>query len=523
MTEQTRTYQTRLVLTPEQASCLDRYADLYGRLERTLFARLVAGESLNNLKRRFIAEFGVTARQFNAMAASVRGKIRAAQKTLGRRIESMKRRIRRAERVLARGADPAKHHQKKRRLATLKARLARLEKDRSAGKVRIGFGGRRLFRKQFALAANGFGSHREWLSAWRKARSAQFFVIGSKDETAGCQGCVATVEDGTVSLRLRLPNALGAGKYLRIAGLRFAYGHDTIVAAIQNNLGGDQDTRRAISYRFVRDAKGWRVSVTVAIPKVPIVSRRDAGVIGVDVNSDRLSVTETDRFGNPIGSWSIPCVTYGCTRNRRAAVIGNAVERVMGIASDRRKPIAIEKLDFSQKKASLEGKSARYCRTLSAFAYAQIHATLRARAYDAGIEVLETNPAFSSIIGKHKFQSRYGLSAHGAAAAVLARRVNGFGERLPRRLQVTLPLPVRNRGRHVWSLWAAVARRDRAAHVVQRRPGRRPRSRAAPVEGKARPATPLPLAGESPARESSPAPFGGRCGREVVSIFSGTV
>ena len=38
----------------------------------------------------------------------------------------------------------------------------------------------------------------------------EFFVLGSKDERAGCQLCVATVQDdGTLTLRLRLPDALG--------------------------------------------------------------------------------------------------------------------------------------------------------------------------------------------------------------------------------------------------------------------------------------------------------------------------
>ena len=53
------------------------------------------------------------------------------------------------------------------------------------------FGGRKLFNAQFDLAANGYESLGEWREDWRSARSSQFFVIGSKDETGGCQGCVA--------------------------------------------------------------------------------------------------------------------------------------------------------------------------------------------------------------------------------------------------------------------------------------------------------------------------------------------
>ena len=35
---------------------------------------------------------------------------------------------------------------------------------------------------------------------WQDARSDEFFVLGSRDETGGCQLCVSTVaEDGTLT------------------------------------------------------------------------------------------------------------------------------------------------------------------------------------------------------------------------------------------------------------------------------------------------------------------------------------
>ena len=78
--------------------------------------------------------------------------------------------------------------------------------------------------KQHELEANGYDSHEEWLSDWRDARSDEFFVLGSRDETAGCQLCVANVaDDGTLTLRLRMPDCLAEqyGKYLVIGGCRF--------------------------------------------------------------------------------------------------------------------------------------------------------------------------------------------------------------------------------------------------------------------------------------------------------------
>jgi hypothetical protein len=166
-----RTYQTRLDLSCEQAALLDAYAALYGQAERSLFARLSAGESLNLLKREFIGGLGITARQFNALAAGVRGKIASVKAVRDRLIEVAKRRIKRAAEVLTEITDKWKRHQKKRRIATLKARLANLESERDAGKMSICFGSRKLFREQFALEKNDFGVAR------RVAQSPLFPVL----------------------------------------------------------------------------------------------------------------------------------------------------------------------------------------------------------------------------------------------------------------------------------------------------------------------------------------------------------
>ena len=70
-------------------------------------------------------------------------------------------------------------------------------------------------------------------------------------------------------------------------------------------------------------------------------------------------------------------------------------EQVMAYACESRKPIVIEKLDFRQKKAALEGESRRYSRMLSSFSYGKIKAYFISRGYRQGVEVHQVNPAFS--------------------------------------------------------------------------------------------------------------------------------
>ena len=75
---------------------------------------------------------------------------------------------------------------------------------------------------------------------------------------------------------------------------------------------------QAISYRFKRDARGWRVFATTEMVKAPVLTDRSLGAIGVDLNADHLAVTETDRSGNFVNTFSVPLVTYGksCSSGR---------------------------------------------------------------------------------------------------------------------------------------------------------------------------------------------------------------
>ena len=507
------TYQTRVSCygSVERAAgdaALSAYGELYGRVQRRLFADVAAGSSAVSLKGAYLKQYGIPARMFNGVRVSLEGKVASVREQQKLRLDDMQRRIARAERQVSNAADYGRLdqvHQKKRRLASLRHRLSVLEADIAAGRVRLCFGSKRLWRKQHALEANGYQGHEEWLKDWREARSDEFFVLGSRDETAGCQLCVASVaDDGTLTLRLRMPDCLARqhGKYLIIEGVWFAYGHEQVLAALLSNADyvayrhehGEKGARatglgQAVSYRFKRDEKGWRVFATTSVMEVPVVTDQRRGALGVDLNVDHLAVAETDASGNCVNAWPVPLVTYGKNTRQAEAVIGDAVASVVSYAKEAGKPIVIEKLDFRQKKVVLEGESRRYSRMLSSFSYGKAKAYFVSRGYREGVEVHQVNPAYSSVIGRVKFMERYGLSVHQAAALVLARRLLGCSERIPRwracpvgnGVQVAFTVPVRKRVKHVWTYWGAVLSQLRPALAAQHRLGRR-RRRPNPVQ-----------------------------------------
>ena len=335
------------------------------------------------------------------------------------------------------------------------------------------FGSKDLFHAQFNLEENGYASHGDWLTAWQKARSSEFVVIGSKDETTGCQGCVMTLTPEGIYLRLRIPDAIRkeGAKHLVLGPLTFAYGQDVILNALSRGC--------ALNYRFKRDHKGWRVFVSTTYEAPELMSTNLAGAVGIDLNADCIAIAETDRFGNLVYSKVISCSTYGKTGNQRKAIIGDAIKEAVAYALKIRKPFVIEKIDFAKKKAESEHASPGHTRIISSFAYAQTQLMLRARCFRAGVEVMEVNPAYTSTIGAVNYAQRYGISVHQAAALVIARRGMGLRERPVKRIitpvrngyHVTLSLPARNREKHVWSQWAVIRKRLKAVHAAHARSG----------------------------------------------------
>ena len=404
----------------------------------------------------------------------------------------------------------------------LQHQLEKLEMAKEDKKIPLCFGSKRLFHAQFNKDTNRYQSHEEWRNDWRQARASEIFILGSKDEISGNQSCTGTIaQDGSISFRVRLPDALAAqfGKYIHLSNITFAYGHDVVTAAIRDcelrqRLSSIKDPSyknhgRAITVRLKKDAKGWRIFVSTDIQLPKIISKRENGVVAVDINSDRLAVMETDRSGNPLHTINIPLHLSNRSKDQTRALIGDASSQIIALCQKTKKPLILENLDFKKKKAQLREKNPAFSRMLSAFAYASIMAYLKSRGAVNGIEIQSVNPAFTSLIGRVKFARRYGLSIHLAAALCIGRRFLGVSERMPQGQRdipdgkgghVTLDLPVRNRSRHVWHQWGQLGKKLSAAltthfRAVKTDPG-------VPVKSGSCDSLLSDLAGATPARES---------------------
>ena len=462
-------YQTRLKSLDSSAEILDAFGTLYGSMERHLFCDLIDKKNINTLKSSYINKFGVTARCFNGCLRLLQGKIESIRQSRIGQIENLKNRIKVLTKKIPRIKKHFVKHQKNRSLNHLIYRLDKLETEKKEGAVSLCFGGKKLYHAQYNLKENNYSSQKEWKEDWTDARSSEFFCIGSKDETGGNQSCVMTLsETGEGRLRLRLPHALAQkhGKYV-IIPVSFIHGKDQILKALAS--------KQALSYRFKKDEKGWRVFVSFEHARAPVVTKEHIGAIGIDMNVDHIAVVETDAKGNPIDKKTIPLCTYGKRSDQAKALIGDVVKEIVLLAKEKEKPIIREELDFTKKKATLREDTAKRARMLSSFHYSSFIENLESKAFREGVFVGSVNPAFTSIIGKVKFAVRYGMSAHHSAALVIARRYYSFSENLSqcmvkvmhKQVHVTFPLPEWTRGKHVWTLWRKVGCKMKAVLVAR--------------------------------------------------------
>ena len=152
----------------------------------------------------------------------------------------------------------------------MKRRLEKMLKEQREGKLSLCFGGKKLFHKQFYLKENNYPSLQAWKDEWEEARSREFFSLGSKDETSGNQSCTLTTDQkGLFNLRVRLPTVLikkYGTKYLTLSDISFACGESELLEALS--------LKRALSYRFKRDKKGWRIFVSFSREKATIATPR---------------------------------------------------------------------------------------------------------------------------------------------------------------------------------------------------------------------------------------------------------
>jgi hypothetical protein len=121
--------------------------------------------------------------------------------------------------------------------------------------------------------------------------------------------------------------------------------------------------------------------------------------------------------------------------NKRKWIISNTVKKAMNWVKEFNvDAVAIEKLKFLKDYT----KSRKKNRVTHSFMCRQIGEKIILRCFKENLALLQISAYYSSFIGKAKYQKRYGISTHQAAALVLARRAMDYDEKIPKNILRTL-------------------------------------------------------------------------------------
>ncbi len=446
-------------------SQLDSVVILHNTVQRTLYKDIVSycinhkvkslpKNKINNLKQNYQINYPINARQYNSIYSDLIGKISSVLelnknlivdlkdniKSLDKSIKSKQKNLELINEKLKLNKDLTKPELAN--LSNLKTKLFYLNKKLNNSKVKLNnllhaqetnnpqlcFGSKKLFNQQFLIGTNNnlsqFKTHQDWLNSWIESRNKTFVLVGSSDETVGNQNCqIKHISDNIYELKVNLnPKALKLTERTVNIKIKVHNDKNELIKNILNN-----NLKQAISYRFYKDYKSNIYKVFISLDKSKqkpnTISNKQIGSIGIDINANHLSIAETNNHGNLVKAFDIELNLKDKSSNQSLDNIACAIKKITDYAVSKNKPIVIEKLNFSNKKKELKsGFNKTYNAMLSSFAYSKIIELIKSRSYDKGIEVIEINPAYTSKIGKFKYQNKYKLTTHQAAALVIARR-----------------------------------------------------------------------------------------------------
>ena len=226
------------------------------------------------------------------------------------------------------------------------------------------------------------------------------------------------------------------GDTVTLHGISFSYGQEWLLAAIETvrristrkgNDGEKKETSRngskqPVTYEIVNKNGKFYVNATLETVDPVIQTSLGNGALGIDFNPGSIDWTVIDRHGNLKRHGSIKINVQDKRSAQTKDMIGKAVAEVVRVALKYSVPVVIEDLDFSQKKASMKEKGAKYARMLSNMAYSQFIQMIESRCIKSGVELIKVDAAYTSVIGVTKYMAVYGLNSGGAAALVIARR-----------------------------------------------------------------------------------------------------
>jgi len=293
------------------------------------------------------------------------------------------------------------------------------------------FGGKRLFEK---LCKNHLtGKAREKLKKqWRELRQGTLIGIGSKHKTAQGNLLLRFMElDGKLHLRITTGNR----EFIYAKVLREPSNSKDKWLTFMAMLLESWQTQNYFAYTVelkLRDGEVYG-SVSFELPTPKVRYTKENGVIAIDTNASpiHLAIAEVSKAGELLSYQTISLHhLIGLSKNTRDHQEWILAHKLIDLAIQKGKAIAIENLKKLKKGMRGDGK-AELRKRLHQWNAKKFLQKLKRVAMLKGVEVVEVNPAYTSVIGMLKYAPQLSIDKDIASAYVIGRRALGFKEDTP--------------------------------------------------------------------------------------------
>jgi IS605 OrfB family transposase len=291
------------------------------------------------------------------------------------------------------------------------------------------FGGKRLFEK---LCKNHLtGKVREGLKKqWKEQRQGTLVSIGSKSDKGNR---LTRFEDLNGQLHLRITTGNREFIYARV--LREPSNSKDKWITFMAMLLESWQTKNCFAYTVELKLREREIygSVSFELPTSEVKYTKENGVIAIDTNASpiHLAIAEVSKTGELLSYQTISLHhLIGLSQNTKDHQEWILAHKIVDLAIEKGKAIAVENLKKLKKGVRGDGK-AELRKRLHQWNAKKFLQKLKRVAMLKGVEVVEVNPAYTSIIGMLKYAPQLSIDKDIAGAYVVGRRALGFKEDTP--------------------------------------------------------------------------------------------
>jgi IS605 OrfB family transposase len=291
------------------------------------------------------------------------------------------------------------------------------------------FGGKRLFEK---LCKNHLtGKVREGLKKqWKEQRQGTLISIGSKADKGNR---LTRFEDLNGQLHLRITT--GNREFIYAKVLREPSSNKDKWLTFMAMLLESWKTKSYFPYTVelkLRDGEVYG-SVSFEIPAPEVRYTKGNGVIAIDTNASpiHLAIAEVSKTGELLSYRTINLHhLLGLSKNAKDYQEWILAHKIVDIAIQKGKAIAVENLKKLKRGMRGDGK-AELRKRLHQWNAKKFLQKLKRVVMIKGVEIVEVNPAYTSVIGMLKYAPQLNIDKDVAGAYVIGRRALGFKEDMP--------------------------------------------------------------------------------------------